>query len=64
MTKKLYMLVTYDRYEFPIIIADSAEELARKCGVKRNTIYHMIRRQQKGCKSQYVCVEIDEEEEE
>lgn len=38
----VWMQVTEDKYSLPIVIADTSEELARKCGVKLNTIHHYI----------------------
>ena len=38
----VYMLVSNDKYEFPLIIADSAFELARRIGVKERTISSAI----------------------
>lgn len=34
-----YMLVTKDKYELPLAIADSAEELAKTIGVSKNYVY-------------------------
>lgn len=34
----LWLRVTKDKYEFPEVIADSIEELAKICGVSVNTI--------------------------
>lgn len=34
-----YMLVTKDKYELPLAIADSAEELAKIIGVSKNYVY-------------------------
>lgn len=38
----LWLKVTADDYEFPLIIADSASELARKAGVTKNAIYTSV----------------------
>lgn len=36
---RVWMAVTNDKYEFPIQIANSAQELAKLLNVKINTIY-------------------------
>lgn len=38
------MAVTPDKYELPIAVADSAEELAQMLGVTPRAIYHTISR--------------------
>jgi len=38
----IWMKVTDDKYELPVLIADSAEELASSVGVSPNTIYSAI----------------------
>lgn len=59
--KKLYLQVTCDKYELPLVVAESQEELALICGVSRNTIASSLRRQRSGeCRrSQFRAVEID-----
>ena len=34
-----YMLITKDKYELPLVVADSAEELAAAIGVTKDYIY-------------------------
>lgn len=52
-----------DEYEFPILIADSAEELADLAGVTISTIRSSVCRHRKGkYKSQYECIEVDDED--
>jgi len=62
---KIWMLVTTDKFEFPVVMAKSATELARLCGVDRNSILAQVNRVKLGKRkrSRYVCVEIDEDEE-
>lgn len=61
----LWLKVTKDKYEFPEVIADSIEELAKICGVSVNTIrssmsHHKYnRRQYKRCKYKRVDIEED-----
>lgn len=38
----VWMRVTADKYSLPIVIADTGRELARKCAVKSNTVFHHI----------------------
>ena len=44
--KKLWMAVTLDEYELPLVVCDTAEELARWCGYASvNNLYTCIARQ-------------------
>lgn len=63
--KTLYLKVTNDEYELPVAVADSLEELADMCGVKKESIIQMLSRvkHQKYLKwSCYRKVEIEEDE--
>ena len=57
------MKVTNDKYEYPVEIADSAGQLAIKCGATaesiRSAIYHS---KKTGYKSIYKCVKLEEDE--
>lgn len=44
----IYMMVSSDKYQLPLCVADSAEELAEKVGVKKGTIYSSVLRWEKG----------------
>ena len=56
----IYMLVTNDKYELPIVIADTLAELANKIGVRKNVISSAISHsKKKGFKSVYVKVNVD-----
>lgn len=44
----IYMMVSGDKYQLPLCVADSAEELAEKVGVKKGTIYSSVLRWEKG----------------
>lgn len=58
--KAVYMLVTQDKYELPLVVADTVTELARLTGVKRNVISSaMSHAKKKGFKSMYVKVLVD-----
>lgn len=60
----LWMKVTRDEYEFPLMIADSQKELAIMCGVKRASIARQIcKAREKGHRCSYVRVEVEEDEE-
>lgn len=64
MKRFVYMKITKDRLELPVVVADSPSELARILGVKRGNIlsgiYHA---RERGQWCQYIKVEIEEEEE-
>lgn len=38
MKKYLWLAVTADEYELPLIVADTAKELANKCGITTGTV--------------------------
>ena len=58
----IYMKITKDRYELPVAVADTGEELADICGVSRNNVYNTIRRAKLyGHRCQYVKVEVEDE---
>ena len=58
----VYMKVTTDRYELPLAVADTGEELARICGVSKNNVYNTMRKARiLGHRCQYVRVEVGEE---
>lgn len=63
MKTKVYMQVTTDKYELPLAIADTAQELAEICGTTSGSIYTSCSRRARGIykKSRFVSVEIDEE---
>lgn len=44
----IYMMVSNDKYQLPICVADSAQELAEKVGVKKGTIYSSVLQWEKG----------------
>ena len=54
------MCITTDKYELPVVIADSIGELARKCNVHYNTVQMHLMRSKKGevRKQKYIEVEI------
>lgn len=63
MKKKLWLLVTFDEYELPLFVADSAGELGRHVGLSANAIISAISHaNKKGFKSRYHSVDIDDED--
>ena len=59
--KPLYLLVTKDKYQLPLAVDDSADELARIVGVNQSTIIKSITQRKK---SQYIRIYVDLEEDE
>ena len=58
----VWMKVTKDKYELPLVVADSCKELASMCGVAISTILVSVKRR-RDCpqyNSQYIKVEVDE----
>lgn len=62
--KKLYLMVTQDKYALPMAVADSISQLAKMQGIKARTISSYICKQtKKGFKyPKYIVIEVDEEE--
>ena len=55
------MYVTKDKYELPLIVADTAAELARKLGILPDRVRSAYcHARQRGGKSRYVKVNIDD----
>lgn len=52
-------------YQLPELVADSAAELAKMCGVSQSTVIANASRQKKGQReySRYIMVEVGEEDE-
>lgn len=62
MSKAIWMKVTKDEYELPLVIADTASELERKLGLAEGTIRSVVYKAKKrGSKTQYVKVEMEDE---
>lgn len=59
------MEVTRDEYELPVVVADSAHELAKMIGVSFKTIKSVIHKHESGVlkTSKYVRVKREEREE-
>ena len=67
---KLYMAVTPDEYELPILIAETKAELARMAGMHRSTVCNEIdgrrsrrdgRKLRRDVKYLFVTVEVEED---
>lgn len=64
MKQCIYLKVTKDKYELPLIVTEGARELAEKEGVSVNTIYSSISHYERGDQySPYRRVRIEEEAE-
>lgn len=58
----IVMLVTTDKYELPLIVADSIAELAREIGRTPTDLYSaMSRARKRGGRCKYVRVEVEDE---
>jgi hypothetical protein len=55
---KLYMKVTKDEYELPLIVEDSPTRLAERLGLKVGSVTSMVSKNRSG----FVKVEVDDEE--
>ena len=57
------MAVTADEYELPVAIADTCKELAKLCGVSRNTIRHAMQRGWNGKRTgrKFIKVEVNDD---
>lgn len=59
----VYMLVSPDQYELPMMVCDTAAELARRLGLRCNSVHHAIYQARiHGYKCRYVKVQIPEED--
>jgi hypothetical protein len=56
------MLVTFDEYEYPLIVTESLDELAEKCKCTKNAISSAICHSRKnGGKSRFVKVVVEDD---
>ena len=56
---KIYMMVTKDKYEWPLAMAESMGQLGEKVGVSKQTICSTIRRTRMGAKRPQRFVEVE-----
>lgn len=63
---RVYVMVTNDRYELPVYVADSPAEMAEATGCNPKTVYQMVSRYNAGTikKSRFISVEIEDYEDE
>ncbi|WP_410495060.1 hypothetical protein QTL86_12970 [Cellulosilyticum sp. ST5] len=54
-----WMAVTADKYELPICVEDSAEELANVFGIKKCTVYTQIKKGASGKRLGYRFLRIE-----
>ena len=57
----LYMAVTVDKYELPLIVEDSISKLAKKTGVSVSTVKSSIDRNQSGTRRGMKFIQVKEE---
>lgn len=59
---KLYMAVTADKFELPVIVADSPVELARRFHTTPGVILTAIRRQtvRRGERVRFIRIDVDD----
>ena len=60
---KVYMQVSQDRFQLPLAVASSAQELSKITGKSKDTIYHAVWRWKMGRiqKPSFITVDIEEE---
>lgn len=63
MKKYLWLAVTPDEYELPIIVEESSGKLAAKLKTRPNNIIAYALRGASGCRSGYKIIKIEVEEE-
>lgn len=60
----LWLRISMDKYELPMVVADTSTELARMCGVAEGTVASSIHHSKvSGHRSRYVKVDIEEDDE-
>lgn len=65
MKRYVWMLVTKDKYELPLLVADSSRELAELAGVAHQTVLESTSRARRlKSKCKYIVIQIDDEESE
>lgn len=59
--EKVYMKITKDKYELPIAVASTPDELAKICGTTRNAIMSSISKANIGIiRPRYIRVRIED----
>lgn len=58
---RLYLEITQDKYELPIMVCESAAELARRTGLTENNVYSQISKGRKNnWKPRFISIEVEE----
>ena len=60
----VYLMVSKDKYELPVAVADSVQELSDMVGSSVNTIRSGICHQKAGRikKSRFICVDVEDDD--
>lgn len=63
--KKLYMAVTLDKYELPLCVCGTIQDLARKMGLSAKAVKHYDKIKNCGLQAgiKIICVDLDSEDE-
>lgn len=56
-----YMAVTPDKYELPIYVAETAQEMADVMGIKKNSVFSIVCHKRGGVHSGYKLIRINGE---
>lgn len=59
----LYMIVTADKYELPLMVAEKAKDLAKYNNIKPTTVSTFIHNKRSGKRSgiKYIKIKVDDE---
>lgn len=58
MGKYLWLAVEVDKYELPLYVADTAEELGRVFGAKANSVINCVARNRSGRENGYKYIKV------
>ena len=58
MGKYLWLAVEADKYELPLAVADTAEELGKMFGIKKNTVINCVARNRSGRENGYRYIKV------
>ena len=61
MGKYLWLAVEADKYELPLAVADTAEELGKMFGIKKNTVINCVSRNRSGRENGYKYIKVKNE---
>ena len=59
MGKYLWLAVEADQYELPLVVADTARELAEKCGTTKHNVETFVSKQSSGRTNGYKYVKVE-----